>query len=286
MSGRTCYQSFDKITDDSYDKFIKMIIARKHYAVLEHGQIIIKTPSFIANMMKNLSNDEDRKYIIMSNSGDGYLISGNVRAWVEFFDKLKITDKGNDVYPTLIRAFRAKYSVLFGDEKVDVVVYPGMVNFVDCNSLSKEDFQIHFRPTVKITADRGFLAEITRHREASFAVESTRYCAYNQDKFGNEITVIEPFFYVQENARHVLWHDTCLTLEKAYFSLLSMGSSPQEARSVLPNSLKTEIVMTANIYEWKHVFDLRCDQAAHPQMREIMLPLRDSFNVLLGKKFI
>lgn len=125
---------------------------------------------------------------------------------------------------------------------------------------------------VKFIVDRGVSHEIVRHRMAAYAQESTRYCNYSKDKFGNEITVVRPFFF-ENSARYDIWKDACESSEKAYFELLKTGASPQEARSVLPNSLKTEIVMTADITEWRHFFKVRCSPAAHPQIREVALPL-------------
>lgn len=130
----------------------------------------------------------------------------------------------------------------------------------------------HGSLSVLFTVDRGVSHEIVRHREASYAQESTRYCNYAQDKFGNEITVVLPYF-LEDGGKWSAWHYAMSVAEEQYFELLARGCTPQEARSVLPNSLKTEIVMTANYREWRHVFSLRCSPAAHPQMREVMLPL-------------
>lgn len=131
----------------------------------------------------------------------------------------------------------------------------------------------HYSISIKFICDRGVTHEIVRHRVASYAQESTRYCNYSQAKFGNEVTFIIPFFYEENSKNMQKWADACLEAEKQYLSLLENGSSPQEARSVLPNSLKTEIVMTANMREWRHFFKLRAAKTAHPQMREITIPL-------------
>ena len=131
----------------------------------------------------------------------------------------------------------------------------------------------HCSFTVKFIVDRGVSHEIVRHRVASYCQESTRYCNYSKDKFGNEITVIKPCFWDEQSFEYIKWLHTCQYSEKAYFTLLEAGVTPQEARSVLPNSLKTEVVMTANIREWRHFFKLRTSSAAHPQMREVAIPL-------------
>ena len=135
----------------------------------------------------------------------------------------------------------------------------------------------HFDVTVKFVCDRGVSHEIVRHRMASYCQESTRYCNYSQDKFDNEITVIKPFFLDENAPGWLMWKRACKTAETAYFDLLDFGCTPQEARAVLPNSLKTELVMTANLREWRHFLKLRTAKAAHPQMREVAIPLLEDF---------
>lgn len=127
----------------------------------------------------------------------------------------------------------------------------------------------HFNITIKFICDRGVSHEIVRHRLASYCQESTRYCNYSKDGFGGEITVIRPCFLEEGMKSWQYWEDACATAERCYFDMLNYGCTPQEARAVLPNSLKTEVVMTANLREWRHFFRLRCSTAAHPQMREV-----------------
>ena len=130
--------------------------------------------------------------------------------------------------------------------------------------------------SVRFVCDRGVSHEIVRHRLASFGQESTRYCNYSKDKFGGEITFIKPLFFEEGTPNYELWRNACSVAEQTYFKLIEAGASPQEARSVLPNSLKTEIVMTANYREWRHFFNLRAARAtgpAHPQMEELTMPL-------------
>lgn len=134
----------------------------------------------------------------------------------------------------------------------------------------------HESITVRMICDRGITHEIVRHRIASYSQESTRYCNYAGDKFGNEITVIDiagGFHYNMENEsdlkKYEAWMRAMENAENSYFEMLELGATPEEARSVLPNSLKTEIVMTMNLRAWRHFFRLRCDHHAHPQMREV-----------------
>lgn len=135
----------------------------------------------------------------------------------------------------------------------------------------------HISITVKIICDRGISHEIVRHRIASYSQESTRYCNYSTGNFGSELTVIRPFFWDQSSKKYQIWMDSMRAAEDAYLALIDSGASPQEARSVLPNSLKTEIVVTMNLREWRHFFKMRTDKHAHPQMREISIPILKEF---------
>jgi thymidylate synthase (FAD) len=167
----------------------------------------------------------------------------------------------------------------------------GLITEDSCNTftskimnLNPESVLEHEKVTVRFSCDRGLSHELVRHRLASFSQESTRYCNYTKDKFGNEVTVISPFVekeYEGYYAAYESWYRSCLAAEKSYFELLAVGIKPQIARSVLPNSLKTEIVVTANLREWKHILELRTAKAAHPQMRELMCPLLAEFRRLI-----
>jgi len=136
----------------------------------------------------------------------------------------------------------------------------------------------HAHVTVRFICDRGVTHELVRHRLASYSQESTRYANYAKDRFGREITVIRPMFWAGDSEEFRVWKQAMEAAESAYLALMDAGAKAQEARSVLPNSLKTEIVMTANLREWRHVFKLRCAGPAHPQMRQVMLPLLEAFH--------
>lgn len=132
----------------------------------------------------------------------------------------------------------------------------------------------HMSLSVKFICDRAVSHEIVRHRMASFAQESQRYCNYSQDKFDGNVTFIQPWWMDEEDdIGYSVWKQSCLQAEKAYFDLLNMGYLPQQARGVLPNCTKTEVVMTANYREWRHILKLRCAKDAHPDMRHMMTDL-------------
>ena len=138
----------------------------------------------------------------------------------------------------------------------------------------------HATVSFKIICDRGVTHELVRHRLASYSQESSRFCDYSAGKFGGELTFIKPCFWREDDQNHQLWLETMAQLEKNYLALLSVGANPEEARSILPNSLKTEIFVTMNLREWRHFIRLRTAKAAHPQMREVALKI---FNTLAKK---
>nr|DAM28915.1 MAG TPA: Thymidylate synthase complementing protein [Bacteriophage sp.] len=146
----------------------------------------------------------------------------------------------------------------------------------------------HASVTVKFVVDRGISHELIRHRLASFAQESTRYCNYSKDDFGSEITFIIPEYLEYKSEGWNIWKESMKQAEDAYFKMLDFGLSPQQARAVLPNSLKTEVVMTANLREWRHFFKLRAlgtTGKPHPQMLEVAVPLLEDMKNLIPVVF-
>jgi thymidylate synthase (FAD) len=140
----------------------------------------------------------------------------------------------------------------------------------------------HLSVSVRVICDRGVSHEIVRHRIASYSQESTRYCNYGKEKFGGEITFIKPVFSFEDtDPRYLTWCTAMQNAENSYLSLLNAGATPEEARSVLPNSLKTELIMTMNLREWRHFFRLRCSPKAHPQMRALAVAMREAFQQMI-----
>ena len=134
----------------------------------------------------------------------------------------------------------------------------------------------HYSFTVKFICDRGIANELVRHRIASFAQESSRYCCYAKDKFGKELTFINPCFWESDSDNYARWFHEMDEAEKTYLAMIESGATPEQARDILPMSIKTEIVMTANLREWRHFFKLRAEGVTgkpHPQMLEITIPL-------------
>lgn len=303
IAGRTCYKSEDKISDDSVATFAKMLIDRGHEAMLEHADFCfsadVATFARFEFALQDLTKHFGFINMLRITVYNGRtLISGNVRAWRDFV-KAGLKAEINIVIQHL-----KEQETLFGDiyseqnqNEIGLLVLdlkPVELNLdYRKNMFSYEEYIVHKTVSMKFVCDRGVSHEIVRHRLFSFAQESTRYCNYSSDKFGNQITVIEPFFFMSKEVwktqNYVVWKKSCEWAEAAYFELLRCGASAQEARSVLPNSLKTEIVVTGNIQEWLHFANLRTAPTAHPQMRQIAIPainlLADKFPTIFTESY-
>lgn len=148
-----------------------------------------------------------------------------------------------------------------------------------------KSLSLHGWQTVLFTCSRGFSHECVRHRPASYAQSSTRYCNYSLGKFGSEIQVIDPLYFEHGGDQYNTWYNSCLQTEQSYMNLIDSGATPQEARSVLPNSLMTELNMTTRLGEWHHFFDMRADKPAHPEMKQLSVPLLNDFISIYPKIF-
>ena len=284
--GRVCYKSEGKITEGSNEKFVKNIIKRGHEAVLEHGSFIAKTDigfyqgtKYVINMMEEI--DEFNSFLRFT-CDTAPIISGNVRAWRNFF---KSVLKIHNQLPGIVENFIKNNPILFPE--FQEVAFRECVGDEEFEIIKPSDLQTqnekltHWDVTVKFVTDRGISHEIVRHRPASYCQESTRYCNYAKDDFGKEITVIIPPFLKYKSEAWNVWVQAMRDAEDAYFKLLDIGLTSQEARGVLPHNLKTELIMTANLAEWKWFFELRTSSAAHPQIVEVAKPLLEEMNELI-----
>lgn len=199
-----------------------------------------------------------------------------IKAGYEILDPLN----GEEILKKIERVARVCYK---SEEKIGEGTAEKMVRAL---VKSKHEAMLeHFSFSVKFTVDRGVSHELVRHRVASFAQESTRYCNYGHE---GEITVIKPLYLSDCGEDYNLWRKACVVAEKQYLDMLAYRFSPQEARAVLPNSLKTEVVMTANLREWRHFFSLRaCGTTGkpHPQMLEVAVPLLKEVKSLIPVVF-
>ena len=246
IAGRTCYKSEDKITEDSAKEFVNRMIKSGHGAMLEHGTVYLKFTAIIHSF------------------GRGYL--GGLKYKDNPYSKVVLSKKDTTQYVT------TNLRVLVENDWLDDLQY------------IYEPTEFHEkRITVRFICDRGVSHEFVRHRVFSFAQESTRYCNYSKDKFGNEITFIQPC-WIEENQDtndRRCFNEALNKAEEVYFRLIKLGWKPQEARAVLPNALKTELVMTGFVSDWEHFFRVRSRIAEtgkpHPQAQELADSLMDEF---------
>ena len=284
-AGRVCYKSEERITDNSCEKFIESVIDRGHTAVLEHGSLIVyaggDAESYIHRLREAVHFEQFMRLTHVVDPArklyKGIYVSGNIRAWREV---IETGLKGNLWIPSALEAILGQYGLLFEDLlNINRYNKPGWERSVydpfECHVVNQRNLHpfermTHAAYTVKFVCDRGVTHEIVRHRLASYCQESTRYCNYSKGKFDGELTFIKPcFFRGEKSAKYVTWMNAMKLAEQYYFDLLNFGATPQEARTVLPNSLKAELVMTARADEWLWFFKLRTAEAAHPQMQEV-----------------
>lgn len=295
-AGRTCYKSEDKITEDSAEKFVLMLLKRTHHAMIEHGNFILEVDD---SLYKEILKIEDRQYIRMSSGISGWLISGNPRALRDFCLR---SDVDSYLQRQLAIVLCDTASLLFNDvlrytehlKKCDAITIC-KIRQIDPANLSRSEKLKHQVASYRIICNRGFTHEQVRHRPFSYAQESTRYCNYR----GGVSFIIPPWTTNIEPGADVgygnltnymfkegHWLHHMLDCETAYITLSNAGWKPQKARGVLPIDLKTEIVVTGNLQQWMIFFGLRCTPkqapknklingiwyhatAPHPQMQEI-----------------
>jgi thymidylate synthase (FAD) len=272
--GRVCYKSEDKITGSSAGPFINNIIKHGHNSVLEMAVITLRVvvdtettaAQFLNSLPKFLQTDRLEKKEL--------LITGSIRAFRELYQ----------AHPTVklvkaLTSFLAELQpLLFSDlvPKRGLVPQAGVlvekISLKEVDLLSVDLLAKHRFLAAKFIVNRAVTHEIVRHRLCSFLQESQRYCRYSESKFGNEVTFIKPLFFAEESDEYKDWERAMAASEKVYLKLLET-SSPQAARTVLPNSCKTELIVFASLMEWLHIFKLRTSPAAEPSMREVMIPL-------------
>ncbi len=264
--GRICYQSTDKITDSSAKRFVeKQLVPTGHHAMLEHSWLVLRT---------KIREEE-----------------GNVRTWLDTLGSfasnfLKVKPRGDYLYVYgNWRAFLdlrseniAEFARQFPEMPKIILNRRGRYVIVE-QQLIPKDMRAY---TVVFKTDRAVTHELVRHRPASYAQKSQRYCA---DK--DYLEFIIPYMFDDEKLadkhtynQYLDWTNACERAEESYHRLLKSGMKPQEARAVLPNSVLTEIAVTASIEEWEHIFNLRCALDAYPQIRRLMIPVLNHFTLM------
>lgn len=250
LAGRTCYRSHDKMTKDSAKEFVDRMIKSGHGAMLEHGTIYLK---FFWSGAVCDSCHQTKSYKLL----DKYCMNK--------YSKVKY--HGNDIYVT------TNFRVLVENGWLDDLKY-----------LCEPTEHHAKRTTVKFICSRSTSHQLVRHRVMSFAQESQRYCNYSLDKFDNQITFVYPSWLEEFDEQRALDDSPypdftygLLYAEQMYFELLGQGLKPQQARQILPNACKTELVVTGFNDDWKQLLELRCSTGADPDIKELMNPLRSNF---------
>ena len=265
--GRTCYKSSSEMTEETAKKFYKSLVSRNHTAMLEHAVFCFEVTESLYSDLRS-AKYFNRSIEELENGRERYLVSANLRA-INETDCDELLTVLYDIDPMLVYTNR-------GVQLVQLKLLGGRASLVDIDDIpdiQEHAYKAHKHFTFHFICDRGVTHEIVRHRPASYAQESTRYCNYSKDKFGGEITCIKPAFYDEWDGESKLYFEQSLNkAEDCYLRMLERGRSPQEARAVLPNALKTEIVMTANCVEFDHFFNLRSNGttgAPHPDMKVV-----------------
>ncbi len=272
--GRVCYKSEDKITPESAIPFIKGIIKRGHESVLEMASIVLEVSVDGESIMHKFFERIPRFCQADKLERRHYLLSGNPRS----FRDLARGHKDLKLVKAIMRVLTSEYPVLFEDLAPSRGWIPQdgvrikILSPAEIDSLPVEYLIKHRNLLVHFIINRAVSHELVRHRLASYLQESQRYCRYGESKFGGEVAFIKPCFFEQGSHEYDLWQKAMESTEKIYLELLKT-SSPQAARTVLPNSCKTEIMVHTNLAEWSHILKLRASKAADPSMREIMLML-------------
>jgi len=277
--GRICYKSEDKINQDSAIPFTRKMAEHGHNSVLEMGALSLKITNSNQALLTELFATQPRYLQIDSPDETTLLVSGSVRAFREmliFHPKCKLVNS--------MAAFLSEHHPYFFDTIIpaeglqsDPAVSVSKLSLEEVDRLPAGLLARHRHLAVKFIINRAITHEIVRHRPCSFLQESQRYCRYSDNKFGGEVTFIKPMFYDAGTREYDLWTKAMEDTERIYLELLET-SSPQAARTVLPNSCKTELIVYANLVEWKHIFKLRTTKAAEPSMREVMIPLEKEFS--------
>lgn len=272
--GRVCYKSEDKITGDSALPFVTRIAAHGHNSVLEMAVVSFRLRCRPHHLEELLACQP--KYLVVDRIDDGVLITGSIRAFRELYGSFPHNRLISSLTATLAEELPYLFAGLF--ERSTAVAPDGEVvitrlGLEDVDQLPDPLRKRHRFVSVKFIVNRAVTHELVRHRPCSFLQESQRYCRYSEDKFENQVSFIRPMFFAKESEEYRLWREAMELTEARYLKLLET-TTPQAARTVLPNSCKTEIIVYCNLQEWQHIFTLRTSPAAEPSMREIMIPLQ------------
>lgn len=283
--GRICYKSEDKINRESAVPFVAKMAEHGHNSVLEMGVVSLRVEGASTDQITELYLIQPR-YLNIDREGNTLLLTGSVRA----FRELLMFNPGCTIVNAACAFLHEHHPYFFNTIIPDSGFMPtnpitvGKVALSEIDQLAADKLAKHRHIAVKFIINRAVTHEIVRHRPCSFLQESQRYCRYSDDKFGNEVTFIKPLFFAEGSPEYAIWQKAMQETEQMYLQLLTT-TTPQAARTVLPNSCKTELIVYANLDEWRHIFNLRTTKAAEPSMREVMIPLQEDFRLRFPSLF-
>ncbi len=272
--GRICYKSEELISEDSAMPFVKKVAGHGHNSVLEMAVVTLKVGCSREDIADFFACQP--KYFVVDEYGSGLLLTGSIRAFREMYQQFSV----NRIVAETVGFLGRRHPYLFegiwteADNEPAGSLEVEKIPLAEVEGLPDRLLLRHRFVGVKFYVNRAVTHEIVRHRPCSYLQESQRYCRYSRDKFDNQVTFIKPIFYEEGSAEFTLWKKAMEETEATYLKLLET-STPQAARTVLPNSCKTEIIVYCNLEEWKHIFTLRTHKTAEPSMREIMIPLAE-----------
>lgn len=273
--GRICYKSEHRIDNQSAIPFVRRMAEQGHNSVLEMGVVTLIVTCSTPEPINDLFFCQPKFLQIDRLNAQQLLVTGSIRAFREM-----LLLHPTDVISRAITLFLAQrhpyfFETLLADPGAGIPsgITVDKMGLKAVEQLSAPQCAKHRYLAVKFIVNRAVTHELVRHRPCTFLQESQRYCRYSDDKFGNEVTFIKPLFFDQQSTEFAVWKKAMEDTEQQYFRLLET-STPQAARTVLPNSCKTEIIVYANLLEWQHILMLRTSKAAEPSMREITIPLQ------------
>ena len=271
--GRICYKSEEKITKDSALPFVKKIAEHGHNSVMEMAVVTLKVGCSAEQFEAFLLLKP--KYFFIDRVDEQMLVTGSIRSFREVYQRAANNVLVEAMVSFLVNGHPYLFEGIWDGGQGRTGASRATVRKLDLQEVEALPDHLlarHRFSGVKFIVNRAVTHEIVRHRPCSFLQESQRYCRYSQDKFGSQVTFIKPMFYKEGTEEYQLWEKAMEDTEQIYLQLLET-STPQAARTVLPNSCKTEIIVYCNLEEWKHIFSLRTTPAAEPSMREVMIPL-------------
>lgn len=273
--GRICYKSEERIDAGTAIPFVRSMLQKRHHSVLEMAALTLRVQDLDSEAINAFFALQPRFCQIDRPDAHSLLITASIRALREL-----CLEYPQQILPqALLHFLVARHPLFFEDLPLPDPTPSSAAIRIDKLSLAEvEGLPVPLRDrhrflSVKFTVNRAVTHELVRHRPCSFLQESQRYCRYSADRFGNEVAFIRPLFFKEGSPEFELWRRSMEDCERSYLTLLQTAT-PQAARSVLPNSCKTEIILHTNLAQWRHIFALRTSAAADPSMREVMLPLQ------------